>query len=195
MTAELTEVRSTFEFAFGRGTAETYLGLEPGFSADSNDVLRRHGHDTIHTLTKPNFKTPATKVEGIWKDPKGYAERTRGVLTPFEASLAEISSQEKIAETTLREKTELLDKLPDRLKWSTRAIEAFFHLSGLGFHAARLRTPVGSHTASEPFEGPIDTAGEPDGADGVPAIPDSPGDGAVEPAPSTEGPDSSDHSA
>ncbi len=60
-------------------------------------------------------------------------------MTPFQDSLDEIESQKREVEKAQKEKTDLLEGLNERLKWSIRWFEAIYQLAGLGFHADRLR--------------------------------------------------------
>ena len=158
---KLLRIRQTFEDAFGQGMAVVYLGLDPGMAAVEPLVLRRYARDAMEVLSNPTFATPPPVVEGIWESPLQYAQQIRTSLEPFEATLDEIAAQKKEAEKVRRVRTELLGRVKPRLKWSGRLFEALYHLAGLGYHADRLRSPVGTRSEEpDPAEDPIDV-GEP----------------------------------
>ena len=137
-------VRRTFEDAFGSGTAVTYLGLVPKLGEESRDVLERYARHAFNALMDPLFTTPPPRVEGLWDRPRRYAAQIRESLEAFESSLAAIEAQKRNVEVALIAKAEHLELIKARLKWSTRFFEALYHLSGLGLHAERLRTPTPS---------------------------------------------------
>ncbi len=164
------KIRLTFEDAFGPGTAATYLGLEPGLSAVEPLVLRRHARESADILSDPQFTTPEPVVEGIWENPLQYAQQIRDALAPFEATLDEIGTQERLVELAQGERTEKLAEVKHRLTWSIRLIEAIYRLSGQDFHAERLRLVTSSRSAAEdPVDEPIDDAGEPAPSEEPPA--------------------------
>ncbi len=64
-------------------------------------------------------------------------------------TIDEIEAQKKVVDIALKAKTELLDELKDRLKWSIRLFEAIYQLAGQGFHAERLRLTVSARPSSD----------------------------------------------
>ena len=152
---QMLQIRNTFEDAFGQGLAAVYLGLDPGMGEVEPLVLRRYGRETIGVLSSPDLVTPEPAVPGLWESPERYAEQIRSVLEPFETTLAEINAQTMEVEVALKAKTDLLDQLKDRLKWSVRLFEALYHLAGLGFHADRLRPK--SSRSRRPDDGEAET--------------------------------------
>ncbi len=151
------------EDAFGQDTAAVYLDLGPRLSELEPQALRRQARETVTVLGDPQFSPPPALVEGIWENPEQYADQVRDALTPFQASLDEIESQKREVEKAQKEKTDLLEQLNERLKWSIRWFEAIYQLAGLGFHADRLRVSFTTRSSSEP---PPATAGDGAGSDG-----------------------------
>ena len=182
---KLLGIRKTFEDAFGIGTAPTYLGLDPGLADVDPEALRRYARGAHRRLTNPDFSAPPPKVDGVWENPLVYASQIQTCLEPFEAALSVVKAHTRVVESAQRERTEHLDRARDRVTWGIRFFEAVYRLAGLGFHADRLRTPVGSRSG-EVDPGPVEESSdeEPQGSES--------GD---EPAPVTEGTDSSASSA
>lgn len=147
---KLLRIRKTFEDAFGQGTASVFLGLGPRLSELEPQVLRRQARETVAILGDSQFSPPPALVEGIWENPEQYADQIRDALTPFQASLDEIEFQKREVEKAQKDKTDLLEELHERLKWSIRWFEAIYQLAGLGFHADRLRVSLGTRSSSEP---------------------------------------------
>ncbi len=147
--AKMLRIRKRFEDAFGQGTAPVYLGLEPRLGDVEPLVLRRHARETVGILTDPTFSTPEPDVEGVWDNPLKYADQIREALGPFQMTIDEIEAQKKVVDVALKAKTEMLDELKDRLKWSIRLFEAIYQLAGEGFHADRLRLTVNARPPTE----------------------------------------------
>ena len=124
--------------------------------------VERYARHALHVLKDPGFTTPPPRVEGLWDRPWHYAAQIRKSLESFEASLAAIEAQKREVEVALIAKTEHLEQIKDRLKWSTRFFEALYHLSGLGLHAERLRTPTPSSRDDVGQAAPDDSQTEPD---------------------------------
>ncbi len=145
----LIRIRGTFEDAFGQGTAAVYLGLEPKINKLEPVELRRLAKETVSILTDPNLTLPAPMVQGLWEKPTQYAEQILELLEPFQVALDEIESQKREVEKAQKEKTDLLEKVGERLTWSIRLFEAIYRLADLGFHADRLRLTVASRPSAE----------------------------------------------
>jgi len=177
----LLRIRKTFDEAFGNGMAAVYLGLEPRLSELEPLALRRVAREAVHILNDPGFTTPEPKVLGLWESPTQYAEQIEEFLDPFQTALDRIESQKREIEKAVKAKTDLLEKLRDRLTWSIRLFEAIYQLTGLGFHADRLRLTVASRpsTDKEKDEASEDGAAAADGAeeDASADAPDSASDG------------------
>ncbi len=163
---KMLRIRKRFEDAFGQGTAPVYLGLEPRLGDVEPLVLRRHAGETVGILTDPTFSTPEPDVEGVWDNPLQYAEQIRTALHPFQMTIDEIESQKKVVDIALKAKTELLDELKDRLKWSIRLFEAIYQLAGQGFHAERLRLTVSARPSPDETDDEKSEDGEEKAKDG-----------------------------
>ncbi len=155
---QMLQVRNTFEDAHGPGTAAVYLGLDPGMGDVEPLVLRRYGRETIGVLSAPDLLTPEPTVVGLWENPQRFAEQILASLEPFEATLAAVEAQKMEVEMALRAKTDLLEVLRDRLKWSVRFFEALYYLAGQGFHAERLRPPKPSRSTEPATDGEAEPA-------------------------------------
>ncbi len=160
----LLRIRQTFEDACGAGTAAVYLGLESRLSKLEPMALGRLAKETVGLLTDPQLVMPEVKVQGLWENPAQYAAQIEELLEPFELTLDAIESQKREVEKALKEKTEKLDELRDRLTWSIRLFEAIYQLADLGFHADRLRLRVSSRSNADEAEEasddePADTGG------------------------------------
>lgn len=83
--------------------------------------VERYARHALHVLEDPGFTTPPPRVEGLWDRPWHYAAQIRKSLESFEASLAAIEAQKREVEVALIAKTEHLEQIKDRLKWSTRS--------------------------------------------------------------------------
>lgn len=162
----LLRIRKTFDDAFGQGMAAIYLGLEPRLSELEPLVLRRVAKEAVNILTDTAFTTPEPKVLGLWENPAQYAEQILELLDPFQTALDEIGSQKREVEKAVKAKTDLLEELRDRLTWSIRLFEAIYQLTGLGFHAERLRLTVSSRPSAEE-EADDGSGGEADEAGGA----------------------------
>ncbi len=156
----LLRLRKTFDDAHGQGLAEVYLDLGPGLDDLEPLAFRRQARETVGILTDPHFAPPTPAVEGLWENPVQYADQIRDVLEPFEASLDEIESQKKEVEKAQRAKTDALEEVAERLKWSIRLFESIYHLAGLGFHAERLRVTLPSPRSSSEQENDASSAGK-----------------------------------
>ncbi len=148
------QIRTTFEDAFGQGTAPIYLGLDPGLGEVEPLVLRRYVRGAVNVLSNPGFTTPEPAVAGLWEDPQRYAEQILASLEPFEATLDEIGTQQREVEVAVRARTDLLGELKGRLKWSVRLFEALYHLAGQGYHAERLLPKSSRSTGADEAEPP-----------------------------------------
>lgn len=153
----MVRVRGTFDDAFGRGTAPTYLGLDPGMGTVEPLVLRRYGDASVKILTDPGFSTPTPLVEGLWESPQVYAQQIGAALAALTVSLNAYDAQKREAEVALIARDELYAEVKTRLKWSVRFLEAVYHLAGLGAHAERLRTTFASRSS---VDEPEDEIGE-----------------------------------
>ena len=142
-------IRGTFEDAFGQGKAPIFLGLDPKMGKLKPLVLMRYAREAIEVLSNPDLVIPEPVVAGLWEKPEQYAEQIRTALKPFETVLDAIDAQKREVEVALKAKTELLEELKDRLKWSIRFFEALYHLSGQGFHAERLLLSESSRPSGE----------------------------------------------
>ncbi len=170
LSGMLIRIRGTFEDAFGQGKAPVYLGLESKIHKLEPVALRRLARETVSILSNPGLTLPEPRVQGLWENPAQYAEQVLDLLEPFQTALDEIESQKREVEKALKEKTDLLAKVGDRLTWSIRLFEAIYRLADLGFHAERLRLTV----SSRPSAG--ETAGAPAGGEAPEAGGEQPAD-------------------
>lgn len=159
--SRLLRIRSTFEDAFGQGTASVYLGLDPGLGEVESQAFKRLARETVDILANPGLETPKAVVDGLWQSPELYAEQIRESLEPFQEALDAIETQKREVEKAQMARTELLERLNERLKWSIRLFEAVYQLAGLGFHAERLRVTF----AARPSSGEEAAAGDGDSAE------------------------------
>lgn len=182
--SKLLRIRQTFEDAFGSSKAAIFLGLEPRLSDVEPVALRRQASETAKILSDPQFEAPETLVQGLWENPARYAEQILEALGPFEATLDNIESQKREVEKALKAKTDLLEQLNDRLRWSIQLFEAIYRLADLGFHADRLRLTVSSRSKVETLAEEVSASDEPEsGAEGVQAG-SEPSQGSEPPGPS-----------
>lgn len=173
----MVRVRGTFDDAFGRGTAPTYLGLDPGMGRVEPLVLQRYGDASVKILTDPGFSTPTPLVEGLWESPQVYAQQIGAALAALTTSLSAYDAQTREAEVALIARDELYAEVKTRLKWSIRFLEAVYHLAGLGAHAERLRTTFASRSSEDEDEPEDEEIGEPPAEEGdasEPATDDQP---------------------
>ena len=174
----LLKVRTTSDGAHGKGTAELYLGLDPGFGNSEPQVLLRYGQEARDVLSDPGFQLPDTALKSTSWSPSEYVAEIKPPLEKLETTFEELGTQNRLTQEALKVKERALKSSRRVIIHGSRLLESLYFLAGEEYHAARLRgkvrSPAGSEDETSPppeVEEPAATEGESTSTEGESAAP------------------------
>ncbi len=192
---QLTDIRDTFDAAFGVNTCQRILGIGSRIPEDALTV-RRLGERVISRLDAPDFQLPPARSEGVAVNSKQWVIELTPDVDSLRETLVSLSEAKRQADLTLEAKEAEIDSFSSIYGRGSRLLEAIYDFAGREHLAERLRPtsrrprPAGDSDDPGDDTPPQSTEGEtppedtpPDPQEPPPV--DEPADPPADPPPST----------
>ncbi len=171
---KLSDIRDTWDAAFGRDTCQRILGLGGSLPAETLRV-RRLVDRIVRLLSDPDFVLPPAVSDIASVDTQKWVDDLKPDLDGLVDTRDQLSAAKRETERTLAAKTEAVETYKSSYSRCSQLLETFYRVSGNEHLAEKLRPPVPKAKSSEPrsdggakpeeTEGsPPDEAAEADGA-------------------------------
>ncbi len=175
---KLSDIRDTFDTAFGENTCQRILGLGVNIPGETLR-MRRVGDRVVRRLTAPGFELPPRVSDIAGVDVEKWVQELTPDLDGLRETMDEISAAKRESERTLEAKTRAVETYHTTFLRCSQMLETFYRVSGNEHLADKLRPPTPKTKKSAPpsdgepsdqTETSDETAGdaEPDGGDTAP---------------------------
>ncbi len=169
---KLTDIRDTWDAAFGQDTCQRILGLGVALPAETLRV-RRLVDRIVRLLSAPDFQLPPLVSDIAGVDTQKWVDQLKPDLEGLRATWEQLFAAKREAERTLAAKTASVATYRTSYSRCTQLLETFYRVSGNEHLAEKLRPPKPRSKASTPET----DATEPEAAEASPA---AEGDGGEE---------------
>ena len=165
---KLTEIRDTFDAAFGRDSCQRILGIGVNIPTETLR-LRRLGDRVLQRLTASDFVLPPRLSEGVAVDTVKWVEELTPDVDGLRQTLERLSETRRESERTLKVKTEAVETYRNSYRRCTSMLETLYRVSGNDHLADKLRppTPKSSTPERQPDSGAAEGSGDDAGAEPV----------------------------
>lgn len=165
---KLSDIRDTFDTAFGEDTCQRILGL--GVNIPNETLrMRRLGDRVVRRLTAPGFELPPRVSDIAGVDTEKWVRELEPELEGLRRTMDELSEAKRESERTLQAKTLAVETYHQSFLRGSQLLETLYRVSGNEHLADKLRPPVAKSktTAATDGDPPPESSPESTPDDGV----------------------------